>query len=31
MTELVVFLELARRSDVGGSSSHVNRIPLYVT
>ena len=31
MTELVVFLELARRNDVSGTSSHVNRIPLYVT
>ena len=31
MTELVVFLELARRSDVSGTDSHVNRIPLYVT
>lgn len=31
MTELVVFLELARRSDVSGANSHVNRIPLYVT
>jgi len=31
MTELTVFLELARRSDVSGTNSHVNRIPLYVT
>jgi len=31
MTELVVFLELARRNDVSGTNSHVNRIPLYVT
>ena len=32
MSEINVFLELARRNDVtGNGTSHINRIPLYVT